>query len=873
MALIPITPSSIESQSVTTHPERTFVSSSAGVVTGSIRVFPHTSDAEKETQSLSSFDSAVFDDNSLEELRRNLVSLAISTRGPGYSEGQLLPLGALRIDATEQYMLKVLSESVSLRKTSEVTIKRFETGLDFDSSAAKKGLIRNLLFPWHRVASPSLDWSVTNYNTLNFFTSSFAQTPTAGAALIYPASTASASTTGLGRYWAPGGFTFDFYINPRYSKKILESGSNGLPQHYRAGTILHMSSSYAVSLVSGSSFGIDGAPDKFRVLLQLSHSADIKPSAVDLSKVGVTTVGGYANPGTAGDPFNQHDLIFLSSDNSLEINKWHHVGIRWGTNMVNDGSGSFVIDSVNNSNFVVPSSSIMPQTFGNPTGNPDALFVGNFYDGQNIAEQSGGSWIKLNAIQQFFNASAASTEGLDDSGYRASLVGGALISNGFPSTDPPAFTFDHPLFAEVHELKMFSEYRSSEQLTATSQTGPSLTDNKLLLYVPPFFVKESYNRSVLQSPFLAATANTQDPFNVAMSFGCGGHLLNLENYVRDFKEMSYPRLYNLTASTTQHDDINTFGPNNGERLTADQLLFATASVRKRNLAVLPNDNGYFRPNFDTLLSGTFSLTPSTGSETGKFVNGFGSLNLGLISLENMVVSLVGTLGTTAPSLFPGLVGTEMNDALAGIQTGIPLDEAAVRRDDNNVFIAYQNTHDDSSNEVSFFDISNLYYGNKVEPNTFSVTDPTVTGSDNIVKVTLKDNGRGSLYRADADGPHPTWTSHGNLLYEEGLCVVLTPLVPSFGKDKFEINLKGSQNIHVMEIQVPCSAGKITSSSNPAYQKLKPSDYANNTSNEFVYITGINFHDENLNIIARANLAQPVVKTPNDKYLFKVKVDF
>jgi len=755
-----------------------------------------------------------------------------------------------------------------------------------------KNTIRNVLFPWHRVASPSLDWSVTNYNTLNFFTSSLAPVTaevgapygvlaTSGSALIYPASTASLSVSPAGRYRSSGPFTFDFYINPRYSSKILEKDGN-----YRAGTILHMSSTYAVSLVTGSSFGIDGAPDKFRLMLQLSHSADIRPSVVDLTKVGDTAVGGYANPGVA--TFNQHDLIFLSSDNSLEFNKWHHAGIRWGTNTVNDGIGDFVIDGKVDASFTIgdpegefASSSIMPipvdqslgptKPFGNPTGDPDALFVGNYYDGQNIAEQSGGSWTKLNAIQQFFNDAAVVTEGVSPDGF-LEVAGTGLLANGFPDTDPPAIAFEHPLFGEVHELKIFSEHRSIKQLQEAAQSSPSMSDNTTLFYVPPFFVKETHNREVLQSPFLAAPTNTQDPFNIAMSFGCGGHLLNLDNFVRDFSEGTYPRLYNLTASTTQHHD----SPNIENRLTADQLLFATGSIRRRNLTVLPNDNGRFRPNFDMLLSGTFSLTPASGSEMGKFVNGFGSLNLGLISLENQVVSLIATQGNeNAPILFPGLVGSEdLVDALGGIfETGVPIDYRATRRLEGHLFIAYQNTRDDSSNEVTFFNVPNLYYGNRIKPGSFSVTDLNATGSDGIVKVTLRDNGRGSLYRADAIGPHPIWTSHGNIMYEEGIAVVLTPLVPRFGKNKFKITLSGSQNIHVMELQVPCPAGKFNSSSNPMYRELKPSDYASNTSSEFVYITGINFHDENLNIIARANLAQPVVKAPTDKFLFKIKVDF
>ena len=63
---------------------------------------------------------------------------------------------------------------------------------------------------------------------------------------------------------------------------------------------------------------------------------------------------------------------------------------------------------------MIPSSSIIPQSFADPQGDPDGLFVGNFYEGQNKAEFSGGSYSTLNLVSQFFNTNASSTEGVTD---------------------------------------------------------------------------------------------------------------------------------------------------------------------------------------------------------------------------------------------------------------------------------------------------------------------------------------------------------------------------------------------------------------------------------------------------------------------------
>ena len=75
------------------------------------------------------------------------------------------------------------------------------------------------------------------------------------------------------------------------------------------------------------------------------------------------------------------------------------------------------------------------------------------------------------------------------------------------------------------------------------------------------------------------------------------------------------------------------------------------------------------------------------------------------------------------------------------------------------------------------------------------------------------------------------------------------------------------------MNIPCPKGKINSSSNPNFKELKPSDYASDTSDKFVYISSINLHDENFNIVGRANLAQPIAKRDTDGYLFRLKMDF
>ena len=80
-------------------------------------------------------------------------------------------------------------------------------------------------------------------------------------------------------------------------------------------------------------------------------------------------------------------------------------------------------------------------------------------------------------------------------------------------------------------------------------------------------------------------------------------------------------------------------------------------------------------------------------------------------------------------------------------------------------------------------------------------------------------------------------------------------------------------MYVLEVLIPAEQSLFNSSSNPAYQELAPSNYSNENANRFTYLTGLNVHDNNLNIIARANFAQPIVKRDEDRIVVRLRLDF
>jgi hypothetical protein len=813
MSLIKLTSDDFDYLTLELHPARTFSSCSNGT-TGSVKLYGNPSDIEKEVSPLSAFTDVEFNEESLEDVRATMVLSASNMtdiRG-----------------AVEQYMSKVNAEAASARKATELNIVRYEPSVSFSENTLRKNTIKNVLMPWYASSNHDMEWTYTNYNTLNFHTASNVSD---AAALIYPAATSSAISTAKwgdatkGPYQIDGPFTFDFYINPRYT-------SDDVSGYFSAGTIMHMSSSFAVSLVTGSSKDVNDRPDGYRIMLQLSHSAEISPKSIPLT----------ASANTVNDGAGIHDFIFLSDDNSLSKNTWHHVAIKWGSEY-NSGTGSFVIDNEERGTFAISQDTIIPKIVSTTNqASPDAIFLGNFYDGANAASTG-------QLVAEFFNSTAATNEGVVD------------MFGGTHTDEPTAFLLECPLNAEIHDIKIYNEYRNKDQTMTSSICGVDKNDSgSLLFYVPPFFTRESRPRNILQTPFQSVHTNTDDPFNVAMSFGVGGLQLNLENFTREFVQGDYPRLYKMFASASTTT----------EELSANDILYDDKSHIKRNLMILPSDNGKFKPNFSMLATGSETKCTKSGSLCEKYSNSYSAYDLSKINLDNMVSTSSLQKGLFSYNLetFTDLTGsTSIANSVAG---ATPEDPGVAH---GSILTIYQRTRDESSNEVIMFDISNLFYGDRIQPGTLTITDSAVSGSAGKVSLTLKDDGHGSLHRANSIGPCPTWASVGNVIYNEGIILLKSPHLQFFGKHQYEISFKGHRNVHVFEVRAPVPMGMLNSSSNPTYKPLLPSDYASETDNDFVYISDVNFHDENLNIVAKTSLAQPLVKRDGDEYIIRVKLDY
>ena len=87
---------------------------------------------------------------------------------------------------------------------------------------------------------------------------------------------------------------------------------------------------------------------------------------------------------------------------------------------------------------------------------------------------------------------------------------------------------------------------------------------------------------------------------------------------------------------------------------------------------------------------------------------------------------------------------------------------------------------------------------------------------------------------------------------------------------FECEFEADFTMYVHEINIPADKGLFDISSNSTHNlDLRQDESAFNSEESFVYITDINLHDENLNIVARAKLARPAPKKKSDSILLEV----
>ncbi len=183
-------------------------------------------------------------------------------------------------------------------------------------------------------------------------------------------------------------------------------------------------------------------------------------------------------------------------------------------------------------------------------------------------------------------------------------------------------------------------------------------------------------------------------------------------------------------------------------------------------------------------------------------------------------------------------------------------------------------NDYSETFSSIYCISTQLFRREIKRESLELYDSDLASTGGILKINLKDNGLGGVYRADCFTKHATWNNVGHCLYDEGIVTVLHPSLENFGVNSYRLKFKAQTRLNVFELNLPAHSGYTNLSRNSSYNEdLRLNNSAFNSDDNFVYITDINLHDENLNIVAKAKLAKPFAKKSLDNVVFRLKMDY
>ena len=213
-----------------------------------------------------------------------------------------------------------------------------------------------------------------------------------------------------------------------------------------------------------------------------------------------------------------------------------------------------------------------------------------------------------------------------------------------------------------------------------------------------------------------------------------------------------------------------------------------------------------------------------------------------------------------------------------ISTVLTYDEKKLSQDSNIIYKKmytplWQTNNNFNENCSTIFCISNQIFNKKIKRETFEIKDVDMPLSSGL-SLSFKDSILGTIYRCDSLTESAKWNTSGHILYNEGICTLLHPSLCNFGRTNFKITSKSHATLNVFELNLPAHAGESNLSKNNSFiEDLRLDKSAFNSDEDFVYITDIDIHDENLNVVAKAKLAQPFPKKNSDNVLFRVKMDF
>lgn len=176
--------------------------------------------------------------------------------------------------------------------------------------------------------------------------------------------------------------------------------------------------------------------------------------------------------------------------------------------------------------------------------------------------------------------------------------------------------------------------------------------------------------------------------------------------------------------------------------------------------------------------------------------------------------------------------------------------------------------------IKVISVPSIYYDQKILTGSFTGSDKDAAGADRVIF----DNGRGGLYSGSVSG-----TLVGHIFYNEGLAVITKSGLTNFGTAsstnfKWRVYLKGVHEIPVKIFKCRAPAGELNATTNNTFFTVPASGSHKNlrevvSSSISPYVTKIGLYNDLFELVAVAQLAQPIKKRESDSILFKIKLDF
>lgn len=825
MTIKRIDPSGFESNTVIMRPTVEYIVSGSHV-TGSIPLFPNASNSIKATRfarQRAGFFQPAYKSMEYEDLLR-YCQTEMATYGT--AEGPI-----------QQYWERVPDtfRPEKFNKKYDITVDNVH-GYSYNASSStfKSGSLNSALriIDIESHSNRNMQYGFSNYNSIGFISGSNQLT---GSSLLYDQ-----SARGTRTFPNMNSFVVSFHIKPPD-----KTDSNFTP-----GTIFQINDFLAVSIVSGSSVDKNGNVDSFKIVSQLTSSEGIDTFSFDYNESSLT-----ANESTYSD-FAKH--VAYTSLSILEKNNWYHVMVAYGQN---DDSTSFHDIYVDNKlrGYSAPGvlDSAMNQNYANSSGhNNPHVVIGNKISGVVDFDEFLNS--KFEAYQKHNQLNGGSTD--PDLGANQQFRGEVHeISMFYNRTYEVSKDYIHQLSQETLKPRMINR-----------SIGISSEEPVLGFYLPVLF------SSIEDQKFLRDPSGNTFTYNqvksshencvIANSMRMPS--VNISSFLGAFSKhdstIVRPRCINLEEPhdiTAENDyDLSQYS-------THQDVSSQIGKYFMRNNLIRSCDNGKFLPNFKNYDDIITSLSLNENFLKSS-QNNFDSSH---VSMLNVITS--SHIDTSAITFKFDQDFEHYVDKV--VDTGnIPVaDKNILSRcpPEYNIMSTYADTGGTESNLSTLINIPTMFYSKRIHPGTIELVDTSTSGSDGFNSYTLKDDGNGLIYRANSLFP-AKYNKCGIVSYEHGLIVLTHPSLAMFGKDEFTVKFRGEHDLNVFKVNTIAGKYEFNKSVNPSYNKIGKYGDTNN-NNDIVLISGIEYLDENLNVVMKSKFSQPIAKREFDEILFRSRIDF